>query len=593
MIMKKLFLLLLSCYAAYAYADYAVALGDTPKYPPHFTHFDYVNPNAPKGGVAVFPMTGGFDSLNPFALKGEHEVGISMLTLDTLMTQSEDEAFSVYGLIADDIRLSDDGLSVLFHINKQAKFHNGDPVLSQDIVFSFKTLTEDPAATPFYRLYWNGVKNITAVDSHTVRFDFKEKNSELHLILGQLPVFSHKSFPNGLKDGNAVPIGSGAYRLKRTANGRFSEFERDKNYWAKDLPSRKGMYNFDTIRFKYYLDETARVEALKAGEYDILEENVARLWARAYSDKILKKNNFIRKSFPHHNNAGMQAFVLNLRRPALQDEVLRQALVLAFDFESVNRMSFYGLYRRDDSFFTNTELAAQGLPEKQELQILQSVKEHLPPDIFTTPPISPPVIDPVKGVRPNLIKAKNLLLSAGYTYKDGVLIDKNGKKVELEFLTYTKAFERTTAKWRRDLQKIGITLNIRVTDAALFIKRMNDFDYDIVIANYSNSLSPGNEQFEYHSCVAAQTNGTRNYAGVCDKAVEKILPHFVSAQNRSELVAASQALDRVLRRKYIVVPNWYSSEIRMIYKQNFRQPETLPQQFHGISWAIETWWQEK
>ena len=590
--MKNILLFLLMAYATYAQADYAVALGDTPKYPPNFTHFEYANPNAPKGGTATFPMTGGFDSLNPFTLKGEHEVGISMLTLDTLMTQSDDEAFSLYGLIADDIRLSDDGLSVAFHINEKARFHNGDPVLAEDIVFSFKTLTEDYLATPFYRLYWGGVKKITAVDKHTVRFDFKEKNAELHLILGQLPVFSHKSFPNGLKDGNAVPIGSGAYRLKRTANGRLSEFERDKNYWAKDLPSRKGAFNFDIIRFKYYLDETARVEALKAGEYDILQESVARLWARAYSDKILKKQKFIRKTFPHHNNAGMQGFVMNLRRPILQDETLRRALVLAFDFETVNRMSFYGLYTRDDSFFTNTELAAKRLPEKQELQILQSVKEYLPADIFTTPPISPPTTHPEKGVRPNLIEARNLLLNAGYQYKNGVLVDENGKKIELEFLTYTKAFERTTAKWRRDLQKIGITLNIRVTDTALFQRRSNDFDYDIIIANYANSLSPGNEQIEYHSCVAAKTKGTRNYAGVCDPAVEKILPHFLSAQNRAELVAASRALDRVLRRKYIVVPNWYSKNNLMIYKQNFRQPEILPQQFSGIQWEIQYWWVE-
>ena len=592
MMMKNILLFLLMAYATYAQADYAVALGDTPKYLPNFTHFEYANPNAPKGGTATFPMTGGFDSLNPFTLKGEHEVGISMLTLDTLMTQSDDEAFSLYGLIADDIRLSDDGLSVLFHINEKACFHNGDPVLAEDVVFSFKTLTEDSLATPFYRLYWGGVEKITAVDNHTVRFDFKEKNAELHLILGQLPVFSHKSFPNGLKDGNAVPIGSGAYRLKRTVNGRLSEFERDKNYWAKDLPSRKGAFNFDIIRFKYYLDETARVEALKAGEYDILQESVARLWARAYSDKILKKQKFIRKTFPHHNNAGMQGFVMNLRRPILQDETLRRALVLAFDFETVNRMSFYGLYTRDDSFFTNTELAAKRLPEKQELQILQSVKEYLPADIFTTPPISPPTTHPEKGVRPNLIEARNLLLNAGYQYKNGVLVDKNGKKIELEFLTYTKAFERTTAKWRRDLQKIGITLNIRVTDTALFQRRSNDFDYDIIIANYANSLSPGNEQIEYHSCVAAKTKGTRNYAGVCDPAVEKILPHFLSAQNRAELVAASRALDRVLRRKYIVVPNWYSKNNLMIYKQNFRQPEILPQQFSGIQWAIQYWWVE-
>lgn len=589
--MKRLICFLLFCiYLQTSYADFGVALGDKPKYKNNFSHFDYVNPFAPKGGVLTIPMTGSFDSLNPFSLKGDHEAGISMLTLDTLMEQSDDEAFSVYGLIADDIQLAKDELSVRFHINPNARFHNGDKVEASDVVYSFQTLTQDKAATPFYRLYWGGVKNVQIIDNHTVQFNFKEKNSELHLILGQLPIFSHKSFPNGLKDGNAQPIGSGPYKLQRILTGRLSEFVRDKQYWAENLPTRRGMFNFDTVRLKYYQDETARVEALKAGEFDVLEENVARLWARAYSDNVLNKRKLVRKTFTHENNAGMQGFVMNLRRPLLQNKALRRALVEAFDFESVNRQLFYGLYKRDNSFFTNTELAAQGLPENKEYDILLSVKDKLPPEIFTTNAIDPPITDKERGIRPNLLRARALLEKNGYRYHNGYLVDKNNQKIELEFLTYSKTFERVTAKWRRDLKKIGITLNIRVIDAALFQKRLNEFDYDITIVSYANSQSPGNEQYNFHSCTAAKTNGTNNYSGICNPAIEGILPYFVTSKNREELVAASRALDRVLRSQYIVVPNWYSDSIRMIVKDNLDYPKRLPRYYHGLSWAIKTWW---
>lgn len=585
------FVLLILCISVVR-ADYGYSLGDKLKYSSNSSHFSYVNPNASKGGSLIVPMTGTFDSLNPFSLKGEHEVGINMLTLDTLLEQSEDEAFSSYGLIADDIKLADDGLSVRFHINPKARFHNGDFVLAKDVEYSFNVLTKDVAASPFYRMYWSGVKSVKVINQRTIDFIFKEKNAELHLILGQLPIFSHKSFPNGLSDGNVIPIGSGPYRLKRTINSRVSEFERDKNYWAKDLFVRKGMFNFDLIKFRYYQDETARVEALKAGEYDILEENVARLWARSYPDKVLKKKNLIKKTFQHQNNAGMQGFVLNLRRPILQDEALRRALNLSFDFESVNRLLFYGLYKRDNSFFTNTELAATGRPEKQELEILKSVSTYLPNDILSTPAIEPPKISEQQGVRSNLILAKELLLANGYRYKNGYLIDKQGRQVVLEFLTYSKAFERVVAKWRKDLAKIGITLNVRVTDSALFQKRVNDFDYDITVGLYGNTLSPGNEQYNYHSCLAAKTNGSQNYAGVCDEAIEKILPHFTNYKTRSELVSASRALDRILRRKYIIIPNWYSDKIRMIYKNDLAYPQVTPRYYRGLSWAIKTWWKQ-
>lgn len=574
-----------------ACADFGVALGDQPKYGAGFTHFDYVNPQAVKRGMLTVPMTGSFDSLNPFTLKGEKEAGVSALTLDTLMVQSEDEPFSAYGLLAEDLSLAADGLSATFRLNPAARFHNGDAVTAQDVAYSFRTLTEDAAAAPMYRFYWAGVRTVKVVDARTVRFEFKQKNAELHLILGQLPVFSHKSFPQGLAAaGNAVPIGSGPYRLQRTVAARLSEFTRDKNYWAQNLPTRRGMYNFDTVRFKYYQDETARVEALKAGEYDVIAENVARLWARAYPDTVLKKRGLVKKTFAHHNDAGMQGFVLNLRRKPLQNEALRRALILSFDFESVNRLLFYGLYRRSDSFFTNTELAARGLPGEDELAILRPLKHLLPPDVFTTPALTPAVTDAALGVRPNLIRARDLLLAAGYRYRDGYLYDAQGVRVSLEFLTYSKMFERSVAKWQRDLAKIGITLNLRTTDAALFQKRINDFDYDIAIVGYGNTLSPGNEQLNYHSCAAAKTPGSQNYAGVCDPAVEQILPHFLHYRDRRELVAASRALDRVLRRKHMIVPNWYADRHRMIYRAELQQPATLPLYYQGLSWAIETWW---
>lgn len=588
----NIFTLSIILYTNMLHAQVRLALGDTPKYPPHFTHFDYVNPNAPKQGTLTVPLTGSFDSLNPFTLKGEHESGIAMLTLDTLLVQSEDEAFSAYGLLADDVRLASDGLSVRFHLHPKASFHNGDAVLAKDVVYSFQTLTQDKAASPAYRFYYADVHQVRAIDERTVEFSWKQKNAEMHLILGQLPIFSHKSFPQGLaKSGNTVPIGSGPYRLKRTVGSRLSEFSRDSQYWAQNLPSRKGMFNFDTIRFQYYQDETARVEALKAGKYDILQENVARLWSRAYSDKILKKQNLIKKEFTHENDAGMQGFVLNLRKDILKNKALRQALVLSFDFETINQLLFYGLYQRSDSFFTNTELAATGQPEKDELSILLPLKNHLSEDIFSLPAVVPPKVDVRYGNRKHLIEAKNLLLKAGYRYRDGYLLDQNNQKIVLTFLTYSKSFERATAKWQRDLAKIGISLNIQVTDAALFQKKVNDFDYDITIVGYGNTLSPGNEQLNYHSCHAAKTSGSQNYTGICHPAIEKILPHFLHYQNRKELLAASRALDRILRSEYLIVPNWYSNRHRMIYRQNLRHPEILPRYYHGLSWAIQTWWQ--
>ncbi len=574
-----------------AYAAPAMALGGTPKYPASFTHFDYVNPDAPKGGLLTLPATGGFDTLNPFLLKGDKEAGIATLTLDTLTTNSQDEPFAMYALLAEDMALAADGLSVTFRLNPRARFHNGDAVLARDVVSSFELLTRDPAAAPTYRFYWADVQAARALDARTVRFEFKQKNAELHMILGQLPVFSHKSFPHGLdKTGQVVPIGSGPYRLLRQVPGRLSEFRRDGSYWARDLPSRKGQFNFDTVRFKYFQDDTARIEAFKAGQFDLVNENSARNWARAYQGDALRQKGLRQQLFAHRNSAGLQGFVLNTRRSLLADKALRQALSLSFDFETVNRQMFYGQYRRSDSYFTNSEMAAQGLPTAEELAVLQPLAAHLPAEVFRQPVPLPASIDPTLGVRPNLLRARQILHHAGYRYQDGQLFSPKGQAVVLEYLTYSKTFERVVIKWQRDLAKIGIRLNVRLVDAAVYQKRLQDFDYDLITASYGASQSPGNEQFEMHGCQAAQSPGSRNYAGTCHPAVEAVLKRFEHFNNRAELITAARSLDRVLRHEYYVIPNWYADAWRMAYWDKFQHPDVLPRYYEGTTWALETWW---
>lgn len=572
------------------YANHGLALGYTPKYPSTFTHFDYVNPNAPKKGRLSLPAIGSFDSINPFTIKGDIALGIDSLTLDTLMQSSWDEPFSMYGLLAEDVTLAPDGLSVTFKLNRNARFHNGDPVLAKDVVYSFNTLTKDPAATPLYRFYWAEVAQVIPVDNYTVRFDFKRRNAELHMILGQLPVFSHKSFKNGLENAsNVLPIGSGPYKLGKVNTGKLIEFKRDPKYWGQNIPSRKGMFNFDEVRFKYYKDDTTRLEAFKAGEFDIATENVARNWARGYNGAKFDDKRILKDSFKHQNSSGMQGFVFNQRNPILKDKKVRQALSLAFDFEWVNRQLFYSQYSRSNSFFTNSELAATGAPSKEELKLLEPLRKGLPAGTFGIVP-SPPKTDPKLGVRPNLLKARALLEEAGYSYKDGQLFDKKGQPLTLEFLSFSKTYERVTAKWQKDLAKIGVKLTVRIVDPALFQKRVSNFDYDITVVVYGASQSPGNEQLNFHSCAAAKVVGSQNWAGYCNPAVDKLLQNFIQFDSRANLVTASRALDRVLLSEYLLVPNWYTPYHRLAWWNKFEHPQTLPKFYDGTTWATETWW---
>lgn len=589
-----LMLALSVCLAPAAHAAHGVALGQDVRYPAGFKSFPYANPNAPKGGTVTLPAQGGFDTLNPFTLKGKHEAGVQMLTLDTLTESGWDEPFAMYDLLAEDIAPASDGLSVTFTLNPKARFHNGDPVLAEDVAASFKTLTQDKAAHPHYKFYWADVAGVETPSPRKVVFRFKRRNAELHMILGQLPVFSRKSYPQGLAKGaGRVPIGSGPYRLAKAESGRSSEFVRDKNYWAQNIPTRKGMYNFDTVRFKYYQDNSVRIEGVKAGAYDFMSETVARNWARAYPDDVLAKRNLVRQEWAKHNNSGLQGFVMNLRRKPFDNILVRRALIESFDFESVNSRIFHNAYRRSNSLFTGSGMAAKGKPDGLELHILNGLKTKLPSEIFTHNVPEPPVSDPKLGIRPNLIKARTLLLQAGYRYRNGILTDPQGRPLVFEYLTDNKTFERIIGKWQRDLAKIGVVLKARTVDAALYRKRINSFDFDITLNGYANSESPGNEQFDFFGCEAAKTEGSRNLAGFCHPAVETLLHRFAGFKNRAELVASARALDRIIRHQHIIVPNWHSPVYRVIHRNNLALPQTLPRYYDPTTRMLATGWWRK
>lgn len=577
--------------AAPACADYALGLGQKPLYPAGFTHFAYADPAAPKGGTFAMPLPGSFDTLNPFTLKGTPESGVSLLTLDTLMAEGGDDPFAMYGLIARDAAVAPDGLSVTFTLNPAARFHNGDPVLAADAAESFRLLTRDAAASPMWKLYWADVAAVETPAPRVLVFRFKRKNAELPLILGQLPVFSRKSYPQGLeKGGGQAPIGSGPYRLAKTESGRLAVFARDKNYWAQNLPARRGMYNFDTVRLHYVRDNAVLAEGVKAGRYDFSQETSARAWARAYPEAALQKRGLAKAELPHSNTAGMQGFVMNQRRAALADIRVRRALILSFDFENVNNRMMYNAYHRSPSFFTNSPMAAAGLPDAAETALLAPLKQHLPEAVFTQPVPVPPKSDPALGVRPNLLAARALLLQAGYRYRNGVLTNAKGEPLVLEFLIGNKLFERVIAKWQRDLAKIGITLNARTVDASVYQKRLDNFDFDLTTAVYGQSQSPGNEQAGYFSCAAAKTPGSRNLAGLCHPAVEALLPRFGRTADRAELTTAARALDRVLRHQYIIVPNWYTDRHRVIRRAALGVPARPPKYYTPAAWALQTWW---
>jgi microcin C transport system substrate-binding protein len=583
---------LLQGWAGTADAAHALAWGAEPRYPPDFKHFDYVNPDAPKGGTVNRDGFGTFDKLNPFTLRGISGAGLGELMFETLGEQSWDEPFSVYGLLAEDMDLAPDQLSITFRLHPKARFWNGDPVLAADVKHSFEVLT-GKLAHPRYNQYFADVDRVEVLSERVVRFSFKQRNQELHLILATgLPVFSRK-WGEGLPFDQVAlqePITSGPYRLESVDFGKSINFRRMTDYWAENLPVRRGMYNFERLTFKYFKDETARLEGFKAGEYDWIFENSAKNWARGHTGRRYASGDLIKESFAHSNVAGMQGFALNMRRPLFQDVRVRKALALAFDFEWMNRQVFFNQYTRTASYFANSPMAAQGKPQGAELELLQSLGDLVDPEVFGEAPL-PPVTTPPHSLRENLREALVLLKEAGWQVDtDGRLRNAEGAEFQFEVLSYSSAIERIAVPWVRNLERLGIAVSLRTTDPALFQRRLDGFDFDVTTHSFAMSATPGNELFQMFSAEAAGQQGSDNLPGIRNPALEAIIDKLVRSRSRAELEAAARALDRILRHGWYMVPHFHLATHRVAFSSRLAYPERLPTYYAAQPWMSRTWW---
>ena len=576
---------------------HAVSLIDTPKYPADFKHFDYVNPDAPKGGLVRMADIGSFDSLNPILYKGEAAAGLGLI-YETLMQDSLEEPSTSYGLIAEWASYTPDFSSVTFKLRDEARWHDGKPITTEDVIYS---LDVNKQANPRMGLYYKNVAKAEATGPNEVTFTFDVKgNRELPMIMGQLTILPKHYWTGKDKDGNQrdplkttlePPLGSGPYRIKHVTPARTISYERVADYWGKDLPVNRGQWNFDELRFDYYRDDTVAFEGFKAGGLDFHTESSAKNWATAYDFAAVRDGYVKRQEVPVERAQPMQCFVLNLRRPQFQDRRVRQAFNLAFDFEWANKNLFFGQYARVGSYFEGTELAApKELPQGRELEILNEVKDQVPPEVFTTVHANPVNASP-DDFRNNLRKAVALLKEAGYEIKGGKLVNaKTGEPLKVEFLLVSPLFERIVQPSIANLQRLGIQASLRMVDSAQYTRRLNGFDYDIIVGNFAQSNSPGNEQRDFWGSEAAGREGSQNLIGVKDKAIDKLVDHVIFAKDRAELVAATNALDRVLLWNDFVVPQWYAPKVRIAYWNRYGQPSTLPALTPGFT---QVWWFDK
>jgi microcin C transport system substrate-binding protein len=578
---------------------HGLSLMGEPKYEAGFKHFDYVNPNAPKGGIVRLGSQGTFDNLNlaVAGVKGELEDRVGLI-YDTLMTSSLDEAGTEYGLLAEAVRYPPDFSFVTYRLNPAARWHDGKPVTPADVIFSFNTLK---ANNPQYAFYYKNVTGAEQTGEREVTFTFDEKNNrELPQIVGQLPILPKHWWEGTGPDGKKrdvtqttleTPLGSGAYRLKSFEPGRSAVYERVPDYWGRDLPVNVGKNNFGEIRSEYFRDATVMLEAFKGDQLDFRSENVARNWATAYDFPAVREGRVVLEEFPERSRGIMQAFVFNLRKPKFQDERVRRAFNLAFDFEDINRTLFFGQYERIDSFFDGTELAAEGLPQGKELAILESVRDRVPPGVFTTP-YTNPVNGNAEATRANLRRAFDLLKEAGYEQRGRQLVNaKTGEPLTVEFLGFDPSFERYVLPYKQALERLGVGVSLRLVDAAQYQNRLRAFDFDITTSVWAQSLSPGNEQRNYWGSAAADRPGSRNLAGIKDPAVDALIDKVIFAGDRDELVAATKALDRVLLAHNYVVPQWTYNKERTARWNRFAHPAEMPR--YGASAFPTVWWHDE
>jgi microcin C transport system substrate-binding protein len=592
--MRAWLLLVLALSAAPSWAAHAYAQFGDVKYPPGFTHFSYVNPDAPKGGeIRMVPPTRptNFDKFNPFTLKGTPPYGMGALMFESLLTGNSEEPTTAYGLLAEDVEVAADKRSATFRIHPKARFADGSPVLAADVVHSFTTLT-GPLAAPQFRTIYAEVKGVKATSERTVRFDFANPNPELPLVVGGMAVFSRawgagKPFDQVTTE---VPIASGPYKIGNPRMGRDITYTRDPNYWGAGLPVRKGFFNFDRITFKIYLDDTARFEGLKAGEFDFMREFTSRNWARQYTGKQFTSGEIKKRAFENQNPGDFQGYVFNLRNPKFKDIRVRQAIGLAFDFEWLNKQLFYGLYKRVQGYYPNSEFHAEGLPKPDELALLEPLRHKLRPEVFG-PAVIPPNTAPPGSLRENLRRARTLLAEAGWTYRDGALRNEKNEVFTIEFLNDQPSLIRVVTPLQTALLKLGIQMSFRTVDFSLAQQRMDNFDFEMTSLRLPGTTAPGGELLEFFGSKAAATHGSSNIWGIADPAVDALLQKVVGATTRPELRAAMRALDRVLSHGYYSVPQYYGDAFLIGYRPGpFVLPEVIPPYYQADTWAMSTWW---
>jgi microcin C transport system substrate-binding protein len=575
---------------------HGVSLMGEPKYPAGFKHFDYVNPNAPKGGLLRMSEEGSFDTFNTVISQGTPAAGTSLI-YDTLMSGALDEVATEYGLLAESMKYPADFSSVTYKLRAEAKWADGHPVTPEDVVWSFDTLKKLNRRQEFY---YRHVTKAEKTGEREVTFTFDAPgNRELPQIVGQIVVMP-KHWWNG-KDANGKqrdisagtlepPLGSGPYRIKSFIAGRTITYERNPNYWGKDLPVNVGKNNFGDIRYEYYRDDTVELEAFKADQYDFRAENSAKSWATAYEFPAKREGKVILQTFPERARGIMQAFIFNLRRAKFQDPRVRLAFNYALDFEDMNRTLFFGQYSRISSYFEGSELKSTGLPEGKELEILNTVRDKVPPEVFTKT-YEAPKGGTEDARRNNLRQSLRLFKEAGYEVKDGKMTNvKTGEPFTVDILLNSPPMERVALFYKPALDRLGIGATIRVVDSSQYVNRVRNRDYDIIVSGWAQSLSPGNEQISFFGSESADREGSYNFAGIKNPAVDAMIQRVIFAKDRDELVAATKALDRVLLWNQYVVPMWTISYSRTARWDRFGYPEKLPAYSYGFP---SIWWYDK
>lgn len=604
--LKLLLTLSLACFAAQpSWAAHGLGMGYEPKYKANFQHFDYVNPNAPKGGTLVLQGNGSsFDKLNPFTVKGTVADGMGYnygnvfseygLIFDSLVTPAEDEPFSAYGLLAEDIQLADDQLSVKFRLNPKAKFADGTPVLAQDVKHSFDTM-RSKLATPTFRAYWEDVKEAVVINDREVRFNFLKKNAELHMVVGQFPVFSRAWGAGKALDKliTEAPISSGPYSISKVDFGKSITYKRRADYWAKDLPVRKGMFNFDEVRYEYFRDPTAAIETFKAGGLDAFDESSIKDWVRKYTGRKFDSGELVKSEIPHRRGAPLTGYVFNLRQERFLDIRVRQAIALAYDFDWLNERINYGRRGHTQSVFQNTDdlmaKSSADVDEKSFVDNLKTKAKYLEKTLGEFPKPIKTYAKP-EGIRRNLLLATKLLNDAGWKFKNGALRNSKDEPFVLQINMADRSGEAVMLPFARNLGKLGIEMKLRVFDASVLQEKKNKFEFDLIADHIGGSTSPGNELFDDLHSKSANTKGTRNLSGIQDEVIDEMIDNIVKATDRKVLAAGARALDRYILYQQYSIPTSYSKEWYIAHKNYLQRPRDFPQRMLPDSWLLTMWW---